>query len=147
MRVMTKPDGTVLPYSCQSVDWWFLNGKCHLSYGTSCDPSPGSMASGTETNYYEKYCVCKLSTTALSSRVYDYDPSLTHTTIYDYTDWITETNQASCGILQCVLFESDCSTALPAPFSSIITVGSSTPWAVTISQTENQGYPDYTFCY
>ena len=91
MRVMTKPDGTVLPYSCQSVDWWFLNGKCHLSYGTSCDPSPGSMASGTETNYYEKYCVCKLTVgTLAATKEYDYDLAAINTKIYDYNDWIVE---------------------------------------------------------
>jgi len=88
---MTKNDGTVLPDTCQSVDWFFNSGKCQLSYGTSCDADPGNFNNNNNVNFYEKYCVCKLTTSSLADKEYDYDPGLPNTIIADYTDWITET--------------------------------------------------------
>jgi len=54
-------------------------------------------------------------------KVYNYDPALTNTHIYDYRDMIVENNKAECPILGCRVLAEDCSTPLSAPYASLIT--------------------------
>ena len=132
--------------NCNSVDWWYISLQCHLSEGTSCeptiynvlDPSQNKMDAlapygWVDGNYYEKYCVCGLTANTVAPKVYDYNAGLTGTVVYDSTNMLTNTKPTECPILGCAVYQSDCTTPLSAPESSYISVSPTSPWALTVS--------------
>jgi len=76
-----------------------------------------------------------LTTTAVAggTKVYDYDAGADKTKVVDYSEWITEALPNSCGITSCKVYQSDCITALVAPFDTLIFTDSATPWTLRIS--------------
>jgi hypothetical protein len=51
-----------------------------------------------------------------------------------------------CPITSCTVTQSDCSTALVAPFDSLMSVDPSS-FSLKISQTQTSGYPNVVLCY
>jgi hypothetical protein len=45
------------------------------------------------------------------------------------------------------LLQTDCSTALVAPFDTLLTIDAASPWNLKISQTQTTGYPNVNVCY
>ena len=82
----------------------------------------------------------------MSDKVYNYDSTNTNTKVYDINDWITNADATNCPILGCILLQSDCATALPSspiPYISLITVDSTSPFAIRLAPTDTNGYANY----
>ena len=91
-------------------------------------------------------CGNTLTKPGVTAKVYDYDTGATATSVYTSANAFTNSKNY-CPITTCSVWQSNCVTALVAPFNTLLTVGASTPWALTISQTQAAGYPDVTVCY
>ena len=102
--------------NCNSVDWWYDTFSCHLSEGTSCEPTvynsltgatkPGEAPWGPVSgDYYEKYCICGIAdNNPTSNTEIEYNPSLVGTEIYNQ-DYIFKNDRATeCPITSCTLY-------------------------------------------
>ena len=54
----------------------------------------------------------------------------------DWDTYFANTDSTHCGINECILYESDCSTVMTSPIS----MGASTPWDVTALKNIAAGY-------
>jgi hypothetical protein len=88
-----------------------------------------------------------LTAASLTDQVFAYDASATTTTIYSSSAVILNSKSSDCPITSCTLKQSNCADALVAPFDTLLTIGATTPWALKISQTQANGYPNVVVCY
>jgi hypothetical protein len=75
-----------------------------------------------------------LGTESVPNQVYPYDASATNTLMLSNDDIFSNTETAKCPISTCTLTQSDCTTALVAPFNSLLSIEASTPWNIKVSQ-------------
>jgi hypothetical protein len=95
-----------------------------------------------------------LTAETLSAKDYAYDTSATATVVWTYLEAFGNTKRVApggmpwsvCPITSCTVKQSDCSTALVAPFDGLVSVDSST-YSLKMSQTQASGYPDVVVCY
>jgi hypothetical protein len=72
---------------------------------------------------------------SLTNQVFDYSASATATTVYTGATLFTNIRSSACPITSCTLKQTGCSTALVAPFDSLITFVNTSPFTLKISQT------------
>jgi hypothetical protein len=120
--------------TCMSIDWWINNGKCHLSMGTSCNPTADNNNDGAVkthndnnvVNYFEKVCACGLTvksgiTLVQPTRAYNYN-SGSNTKIYGSREVFDNSRETLCPITSCSVKKSDCSTALDSDVAAVVNV-------------------------
>jgi hypothetical protein len=83
----------------------------------------------------------------MAPKVYDYDVTATTTIVYDETTVFTNARASLCPLDSCTLTQSDCVTALVAPFDTLLSIDTVDPWSLRVSQTQGIGYPDVAVCY
>jgi hypothetical protein len=94
-----------------------------------------------------------LTASSITAKEYGYDNSQTSTVVYRDSQVFANSKATAvaplvaCPILNCVLLQSDCTTALVAPFDTKLTIDSVSPWYLRISQTQVTGYPNVAVCY
>ena len=93
------------------------------------------------------------SSPAITAKEYGYDAGATTTIVY-YDSQVFANSKATataplvaCPILNCVLLQTDCTTALVAPFDTKLTIDAASPWNLRISQDQVSGYPNVAVCY
>ena len=90
----------------------------------------------------------------MSAKDYAYDVDATGTVVWTFVEAFGNTKRTApgdmpwsvCPITSCEVKQSDCSTALVAPFNTLISTDVSTH-SLKVSQTQGSGYPDVTVCY
>jgi len=84
----------------------------------------------------------------MTAKDYAYDTTATTTIVYAANaDIFANSKSSACPILSCTLTQTDCSSALVAPFNSLLSIDAADPWNLRISQTQGSGYPDVAVCY
>ena len=126
----------------QNVDAGYEDTVC-----ISCSNSHGSTVEHDSWKVTQAPNCATLTAGSLTDKVYDYDAGATTTTVYAFTDVFTNSKTSACPVTSCTLKQSDCSTALVAPFDSLMTIEGSTPWTFKISQAQASGYPNVVVCY
>ena len=131
---------------CHSCDF-FTSGLCHLSLDSQCTKdlacSDGS-ASGLDAEYYEQWCRCAL--TDKGAAITDTDKTYQVGTTDQIVEFSTQYEvgsayTAECPIVGCDIYaDSACTTAAPEPVKTYVTVGSVSPWAVSINRAYVPGY-------
>jgi hypothetical protein len=112
-----------------------------------CANSAGSTVQHDNWNIQQTENCATLTAASLTDQVFDYDASATTTTIYSSSAVILNSKTANCPITTCTLKQSNCVDALVAPFDTLLTIEGSSPWALKISQTQANGYPNVVVCY
>ena len=88
-----------------------------------------------------------LTPNTIASKIYNYDTAATTTIVYDSAAVFSNSLSALCPLSSCSVTQSDCSTALVAPFDGLISIDAADPWALRVTQTQGIGYPDVSVCY
>tara|TARA_B110001469_G_scaffold107116_1_gene107205 strand:+ start:124 stop:489 length:366 start_codon:yes stop_codon:yes gene_type:complete len=94
-----------------------------------------------------------LAVITLTDQEYGYDAGATTTAVYQDSTIFTNSKATAtaplqaCPILGCQLLQTDCVTALVAPFDTKLTIDAASPWTMRISQTQVTGYPNVAVCY
>jgi len=83
----------------------------------------------------------------MTAMAYAYDTTATATSVYDSAAIFANSKTSLCPLATCTLTQSDCTTALVAPFDTLLSIEANTPWTIKVSQTLVSGYPDVTVCY
>ena len=78
-------------------------------------------------------CASTLTLGSVTDQAFAYDASLTTTSVYTSITAFTNSKTSLCPITTCSVKQSDCSTALVAPFDSLLSVDGSSPFALKIS--------------
>ena len=88
-----------------------------------------------------------LTAKVVAPLAYDYSSALTSTTITDNQSIFTNSKPVACPMKTCVILAENCVDAIAAPYASLFSIGTLTPWTLKVSQTKPDGYPNYKVCY
>ena len=132
----------------QNIDAGFHDIVC-----IKCSNAAGSTTTYDNWTVVQKPNCNTLTAIGLTNQEYGYDTGATTTAVYDHTTVFTNSKATAtgpliaCPVLGCVLFQTDCVTALVAPFDTKLTIEGASPWTLRISQTQASGYPNVAVCY
>jgi hypothetical protein len=132
----------------QNVDAGFEDIVC-----IKCSNAAGSTTTFDNWKVVQKPNCQTLTAIALTNQEYGYNAANTATAVYTHSTVFTNSKATAtapliaCPVLGCVLLQTDCSTALVAPFDTLLTIDAATPWTLKISQTQASGYPNVAVCY
>jgi hypothetical protein len=71
----------------------------------------------------------------MAAKEYGYDTAATTTSVYDSAAIFANSKSSLCPLATCTLTQSDCTTPLVAPFNGLLSIDTTSPWALRVSQT------------
>jgi hypothetical protein len=124
----------------KNVDLGYEDTVC-----VSCMNSASSLIEFDNWKVTQKPNCETLTANSLTNKEFPYDVSQTSTTVYTSAQAFANSKGSACPITSCTVKQQDCSTALVAPFDSLLSVDVNNK--LKISQTQASGYPDKAVCY
>ena len=69
----------------------------------------------------------------MTAKDYPYNTALTTTAVYTSAEAFANSKAVACPITSCTLKQTDCSTALVAPFDGLLSIDATTPFTIRVS--------------